>query len=66
MSASKQASLWKVTRNDSDNALYFEDEEQAKHNFDAFSRAGLSPTIREYGLISTTYCSLSLNTVSAS
>jgi hypothetical protein len=38
--------LWKVSH--SDVVMYFDDETAAKHNYDAFARAGMHPTIDVY------------------
>lgn len=38
--------LWRVSHDDV--VLYFDDEKSAKHNYDAFARAGMRPTIDTY------------------
>lgn len=47
----QQYLLWKVFYGDV--VMYFEDEGRATHNFEAFKRAGLNPTMQEYRLVST-------------
>lgn len=47
----QQAMLWKVSYGDI--VMFFEDEELAKHNFEAFKRAELNPSVQEFRLAST-------------
>jgi hypothetical protein len=47
----QKVSLWRVSYGDT--SMYFEEENLARHNFEAFRRADLNPRMEEYQLIRT-------------